>query len=119
VKKQSNVSFKDVSSVTRGRCYDRNFLRFLTLFGEKIGVFLKNQCYDQNFSKFSFVSSQKAQFFRKNFRRKYFKIITSVPNFGEIFTKKYLRKLGLYYCSHCAHLCTPMLASGDDTTQST
>jgi hypothetical protein len=25
-----------------------NFLRFSTIFGEKIGVFLKNQCYDQN-----------------------------------------------------------------------
>jgi hypothetical protein len=31
---------------TRGRCYDHNFLRFSTIFGEKIGVFLKNQCYD-------------------------------------------------------------------------
>jgi hypothetical protein len=26
---------------TRGRCYDHNFLRFLPIFGEKIGVFLK------------------------------------------------------------------------------
>jgi hypothetical protein len=26
-----------------------NFLRFLLIFGEKIGVFLKNQCYDHNF----------------------------------------------------------------------
>jgi hypothetical protein len=25
----------------RGRCYDHNFLRFSTIFGEKIGVFLK------------------------------------------------------------------------------
>jgi hypothetical protein len=25
-----------------GRCYDHNFLRFLTVFGEKNGVFLKN-----------------------------------------------------------------------------
>jgi hypothetical protein len=33
-----------------GRCYDHNFLRFLTIFGEKIGVFLENQCYDQNFA---------------------------------------------------------------------
>jgi hypothetical protein len=24
-----------------------NFLQFLPIFGEKIGVFLKNQCYDQ------------------------------------------------------------------------
>jgi hypothetical protein len=35
--------------VTRDRCYDHNFQRFSTIFGEKIGVFLKNQCYDQNF----------------------------------------------------------------------
>jgi hypothetical protein len=40
---------------TRGRCYnhncyDHNFLQFLTIFGEKIGVFLKNQCYDQIFA---------------------------------------------------------------------
>jgi hypothetical protein len=34
----------------RGRCYDHNFLRFLPICGEKIGVFLKNQCYDQNFA---------------------------------------------------------------------
>jgi hypothetical protein len=27
-----------------------NFLRFLTIFGEKIGAFLKNQCYDPNFA---------------------------------------------------------------------
>jgi hypothetical protein len=27
------------------RCYDLDFLRFFTIFGEKIGVFLKNQCY--------------------------------------------------------------------------
>jgi hypothetical protein len=50
-------------SLTRGRCYDHNFLRFLTIFGEKIGVFLKNQCYDQLFSKFSFVLCQKRHFF--------------------------------------------------------
>jgi hypothetical protein len=29
-------------AITWGRCYDHNFLRFLTIFGEKIGVFLKN-----------------------------------------------------------------------------
>jgi hypothetical protein len=28
-----------VSPVARGRCYDHNFLRFLPIFGEKIGVF--------------------------------------------------------------------------------
>jgi hypothetical protein len=26
---------------SRGRCYDHNFLRFLAIFAEKIGVFLK------------------------------------------------------------------------------
>jgi hypothetical protein len=35
---------------TRGRCYDHNFLRFSTIFGEKIGVFPQNQCYDPNFA---------------------------------------------------------------------
>jgi hypothetical protein len=29
----------------RGRCYDHLFLRFLPIFGEKNGVFLKIQCY--------------------------------------------------------------------------
>jgi hypothetical protein len=57
----------------RNRCYDHNFLRLLTIFGEKIGVFLKNKCYDQIFSKFSFILSKKRQLFRRNFRRKYFK----------------------------------------------
>jgi hypothetical protein len=57
--------------VTRGRCYDHNFLRFLP-FGEKIGVFLKNQCYDQNFAQFTFVLSQKRQFFSLNFSAKIF-----------------------------------------------
>jgi hypothetical protein len=49
------------------RRYDHNFLRFLTIFGEKIGVFIKNQCYDELFSKFSFVLSQKRQFFAEFF----------------------------------------------------
>jgi hypothetical protein len=38
---------------TRGRCYDHNFLRFLPIFSEKIGIFLKNQCYDNFFAKTS------------------------------------------------------------------
>jgi hypothetical protein len=63
----------DLKLSTWGRYYDHNFLRFSTIFGEKIGVFLKNQCYDQNFAYLSFVLSQKRQFFRWIFRRKYFK----------------------------------------------
>jgi hypothetical protein len=34
----------------RGQCYDHKFLQFFLIFGEKIGVFLKNQCYDQKFA---------------------------------------------------------------------
>jgi hypothetical protein len=43
-------SYVFLGSVAWGRCYDHNFLRFATIFGEKIGVFLKNQCYDQYFA---------------------------------------------------------------------
>jgi hypothetical protein len=64
---------------SRGRCYDHNFLRFLTIFGEQISVFLKSQCYDQNFAYLSFVSSQKRHFFAEFFSENIFKIITSVP----------------------------------------
>jgi hypothetical protein len=42
-----------------GRCYDHNFLRFGTIFGEKNGVFLKNQGYDQTCALFSSVFGQK------------------------------------------------------------
>jgi hypothetical protein len=52
--------------------YDHNFQRFLPIFGEKIGVFLKNQSYDQLFSKFSFVLSQKTPIFSQNFSAKIF-----------------------------------------------
>jgi hypothetical protein len=41
-----------------GRCYDHNFLRLSTIFGEKIGVFLQNQCYDHFFLKISFFESK-------------------------------------------------------------
>jgi hypothetical protein len=46
----TNLQTTFLSAVEVGRawggCYDHNFLRFLTIFGEKNGVFLKNQCYD-------------------------------------------------------------------------
>jgi hypothetical protein len=54
------------------------------MFGEKIGVFLKNQCYDQNFAYFSFVLSQQRQFFRRKIRRKYLKNHNIGPWSGEI-----------------------------------
>jgi hypothetical protein len=79
------VNIFDAGVVTRdrrigywGRCYDHNFLRFSTIFGEKNDVFLKNQ-YLIIFSKFSFVLSQKRQFFPKIFGENILKIITSVP----------------------------------------
>jgi hypothetical protein len=53
--------------MTRGRRYDHNFLRFLIIFDEKIGVFLKNQCYDHLFEKNCFGASQKRHFFGENF----------------------------------------------------
>jgi hypothetical protein len=52
----------------------------LTIFCEKIGVFLKNQYYDQNFAQFSFVLSQKRQFFAEFSAKIFLKIIiTSIP----------------------------------------
>jgi hypothetical protein len=44
----------------------------ITIFGEKIGVFLQYQCYDQLFSKFSFVLSQKRQLFSQKISAKIF-----------------------------------------------
>jgi hypothetical protein len=34
------------------QCYYHNFLRFLPIFGEDIGIFDTNQCYDHNFLRF-------------------------------------------------------------------
>jgi hypothetical protein len=45
----------------------------LTIFGVKIGVFLKNQCYEENFAQFSFIFSQKRHFFAEFFDENIFK----------------------------------------------
>jgi hypothetical protein len=45
----ANNADTEKKSCSRDRCYDHNFLRFLTIFGEKMAFFLKNQCYDQFF----------------------------------------------------------------------
>jgi hypothetical protein len=50
-----------------GRCYDHNFLRFLPIFGEKIGVFLKNQCYDPILHNLDLFLAKNANFFAKFF----------------------------------------------------
>jgi hypothetical protein len=47
------------------------FLRFLPIFGLKIGVFLKNLCYIKIFTKTSNSFGKKRHFFAKKWR-KYF-----------------------------------------------
>jgi hypothetical protein len=74
---------KKLARVTSGRCYDNNFLRFLTIFVEKNGFFLKNKCCDQIFAYFSFVLSKKTNNFLANFFRKYFKNKKIGPRWGE------------------------------------
>jgi hypothetical protein len=49
------------------------FLRFWPIFGQNIGVFLKNQCFDHFFAKTSIRLSIKRQYLFEIFRRKYFK----------------------------------------------
>jgi hypothetical protein len=50
-----------------------DFLRFSTIFSDKIALFIKNQRCDPIFAQFGFVLSQKRQFFRRIFLRNYFK----------------------------------------------
>jgi hypothetical protein len=50
----------------------------LTIFCEKIGVFLKSQCYD-HLKKLVLFSVKNANFFAEFFAENIFKIITSVP----------------------------------------
>jgi hypothetical protein len=75
--------FRAVARVTRGRCYDHNFLRFLKIFGEKIGVFLKNQFMIKILPNLALFWVKKRQFFRWNFRRKYSKNHNIGPRLGE------------------------------------
>jgi hypothetical protein len=58
------VDFLDYE--TRGQCYDHDFRRFSTIFGEKIGVFIENQCYDQDFRRFSTIFGEKIGVFIEN-----------------------------------------------------
>jgi hypothetical protein len=59
---------------------DHNFLRFSTIFGEKIVIFLKNLCCDKFFEYFSCVLSKKQQNFCRFFVENIFKITTLVPD---------------------------------------
>jgi hypothetical protein len=49
------TDFTLIILATCGRCFDHNFQRFLPIFGEKIGVFLKSQYYDQILQKLAVV----------------------------------------------------------------
>jgi hypothetical protein len=71
-----------LSSVTRGRCYDHDFLQFLTIFGDKIGVFLKTNVMINFIQNLALFSVKKRQFFAKFFGENIFKIITSVPDWA-------------------------------------
>jgi hypothetical protein len=75
----------------------------ITIFGEKIGVFLKNQCNDQILESFSFASNKKRQFFRKIVRRKYLKN----------------RNIGPGSIKHVLDIFSPFLASWTESVQST
>jgi hypothetical protein len=56
----------------------------MTIFCDKIGVFLKNQCYDQIFAKTSCSLSKKTPIFSLNFSAKIIlNIITSVPDYPD------------------------------------
>jgi hypothetical protein len=55
------------------------FCDFCTIFGKKIGVFLKNQCYDHFFQNLALFWVKNANFFAKFFGENILKIITSVP----------------------------------------
>jgi hypothetical protein len=69
----------DKMLIWSGRCFDHNFLRFLPIFGEKIGFFLQNQCYDQIFAKTS-RSWEKTPIFRHIFCVNILRILTSGPD---------------------------------------
>jgi hypothetical protein len=59
--------------VTRGRCYDHNFLQFSHHFRRKNWRFLKNQCYDHFFSKIYLCFESNTPIFSPIFLAKIFK----------------------------------------------
>jgi hypothetical protein len=73
------VKNEDKSSQTRGQCYDNYFRRFLPIFCEKNGVFLKNQRYDHFFfQKLAVVWAKNVNIFAKIFGENILNITTSV-----------------------------------------
>jgi hypothetical protein len=76
-----------IERAARDRCYDHNFLRFLPIFGNNIGVFSKTNVMINFLAKtsinfeniFAETLSKKLAFFTQCFGENIFKIITSVP----------------------------------------
>jgi hypothetical protein len=66
---------------TRGRYYYHNYLIFLPIFVEQIGVFLKNQCNEQFFAKTNICLNKKRHLFCLNFWRINSKNRNIGPNF--------------------------------------
>jgi hypothetical protein len=62
-----------------GRCYDHNFLRFLTIFGEKVAFFSKTNVMINILHKLALFWVKNANFFAEFFGENILKIITSVP----------------------------------------
>jgi hypothetical protein len=73
---------RELSTATRSRCYDHNFLRFFANFRRKNGVFIK-KIYALNFAKTSSILSKKSQFLRYMYfmAKIFFWIMTSTPVF--------------------------------------
>jgi hypothetical protein len=61
------------SAKNRGRCYDHNFRRFLTIFGKKLAFFLKTNVMIKILHNLALFWVKNANFFRRFFWRKYLK----------------------------------------------
>jgi hypothetical protein len=85
------VHIKIFVGKTRGRCYDHNFLRFLTIFGEKNGVFSKTNVMIKLLHNLALFQVKNANFFAKIFGENILKIITSVPGIVISFDLQALR----------------------------
>jgi hypothetical protein len=67
-----------------GRCNDYNFLRFSTIFGEKMAFFSKTNVMIKILQNLAFLWVKNANFFNEFFGENISKIITSVPGHAAI-----------------------------------
>jgi hypothetical protein len=80
-----------MNRVTRGRCYDHNFLRFFSIFGEKLAFFSKINVMIKILHNLALFWVKNVNFFAKFFGENILKIITSVPDWANF------RVLGGYF----------------------